>query len=330
MPDPGVDDPLAGHRDRVMVAASLVIIPGVLAFVGLNAVRGRWTAAVLLFVIAAGVAADAVCIRLQRRPPIPFSVPLIPCGLVITYFLQATDGEFRLFWCFPAVLFFAFVFPRRVANACGVALLLLAAALAWRQIGAEAAFRFTVGLAVTLGMLNIIQSVIGDLQARLVAQSITDPLTGAFNRRHLETRIAEAIAARRRRNAPAALVLLDLDHFKALNDRFGHAAGDAVLRDLVDIIRRRVRALDHVFRVGGEEFVVLLTETDEARGVIAAEALRAQIERAQLRPETPVTVSAGVAGLRDEDSMDAWLKRADEALYEAKRAGRNRVVARAL
>ena len=85
-----------------------------------------------------------------------------------------------------------------------------------------------------------------------------------------------------------------------------------------------------MFRVGGEEFVVLLTETDEARGVIAAEALRAQIERAQLRPETPVTVSAGAAGLRDEDSMDAWLKRADEALYEAKRAGRNRVVARAL
>ena len=123
----------------------------------------------------------------------------------------------------------------------------------------------------------------------------------------------------------STLVLLDVDHFKLVNDELGHAAGDAVLKALVKLVQDRIRGVDTVFRQGGEEFAVLLPETTVTRAMILANDLRAQIEDAELIPGRTITVSIGVCDVSVADSAEDWLQQTDEALYRAKSGGRNRV-----
>ena len=158
--------------------------------------------------------------------------------------------------------------------------------------------------------------------------SITDGLTGLWNYRYFTMTVAKEIERSARFGRPLALLLMDLDHFKLVNDVYGHQRGDAVLVELAGRIRAQVRDVDTVARYGGEEFVVILPETDEDGAVLAAERIRAAVRR---RPfgepgETPldVTVSVGVSVFPVHGaSSSALLRRADEALYTAKRAGRD-------
>ena len=158
--------------------------------------------------------------------------------------------------------------------------------------------------------------------------SITDGLTGLWNYRYFSMTIGKEIERAARFSRPLALLLLDLDHFKLVNDVYGHQRGDAVLIELAGRVRGQVRDVDTVARYGGEEFVVILPETDEEGAVQAAERIRAAVRR---RPfgdgdETPleVTVSVGVAVFPVHGAgSTALLRRADEALYNAKRAGRD-------
>ena len=128
-----------------------------------------------------------------------------------------------------------------------------------------------------------------------------------------------------RSGAPASVLLLDIDHFKCINDQLGHAVGDKVLTGLVSILEGRLRKLDSLFRIGGEEFILLLTETQEADALVVAEEVRTRVGDSRLHGDMQTSVSIGVTGLRAGDSVDAWIRRADEALYAAKREGRNRV-----
>ena len=169
------------------------------------------------------------------------------------------------------------------------------------------------------------------LQAQLRAlqeQAVTDPLTGAFNRRQLDESLAAAVERRRRTGERASMLLLDIDRFKDVNDAFGHAEGDRVLKALVALMRQRFRKLDRLFRFGGEEFVLLLPGTKFGDAFAVAEELRALVLDAQLLPDWHVSISVGVAELAIEQSPSAWLGDADAALYRAKRAGRNRVAGR--
>jgi diguanylate cyclase (GGDEF)-like protein len=159
----------------------------------------------------------------------------------------------------------------------------------------------------------------------MLAQTITDPLTGAYNRRHMETCLDEVIERQRRSQASAALLLIDIDQFKPVNDRFGHAAGDSVLRTVVALVAGRVRRLDRVFRIGGDEFLLLLPDTDLDAAQTVAEDLRSRIAASVIAGTPPVTVSIGVAVLQPGQQMDAWMHAADTALYRAKQQGRNRV-----
>jgi diguanylate cyclase len=165
-----------------------------------------------------------------------------------------------------------------------------------------------------------------DRLRQLERQAVTDPLTGAFNRRHYEHCLRTAIERRTRYREPASLVVFDVDRFKDINDRFGHTSGDAVLKALVVIIRRRARSLDLLFRTGGEEFALVLSgaRLDEAIGF--AEEFRASVAASRLLNGHVVSISVGVSELRHGQSPLEWLMEADLALYHAKDAGRNRVV----
>jgi diguanylate cyclase (GGDEF)-like protein len=325
---PGDDDPLGRERERFMYALSILFVAGLLPFAVHNLFKGRYLLAFGVLGVVIPVALDGWAIHAGRKPPVPYALLLVPISIAITLSL-VLQGVTGTFWCYPTVLFFFFVLRRRTANLCSAALLVLATAISWRLIGARVTVRFTASLLLTIFIVNVIQNIVGTLQRRLVEQAITDPLTGAFNRRYMQARLEEALQAERRHPAPVSLLIIDIDHFKRVNDEHGHRAGDAVLQSLVAAIRKRARAVDLLFRMGGEEFVVLLPDTHENDAFVAAESLRAAIAETPLAEGLTVTVSIGVGEARPGDTVGTWIKDTDAALYAAKRAGRNTVRRRA-
>ena len=165
-----------------------------------------------------------------------------------------------------------------------------------------------------------------------IEMAITDALTGLFNRRYMENHLGTLVEQAVARGKPLAVLALDIDHFKSINDTHGHDAGDDVLRDFAMRIKRSIRGIDLASRCGGEEFIIVMPETDMAVAASVAERLRRRIasEPFAISEGTrviPVTLSIGIASLRGRDDTPAsLLKRADQALYRAKRDGRNRVV----
>lgn len=166
-------------------------------------------------------------------------------------------------------------------------------------------------------------------ERRLAELAGTDPLTRLPNRR----RLGEVLDAERLRGErggrPFAVVLMDIDHFKRINDTLGHDAGDFVLRNVARVLRDTLREQDHVGRWGGEEFLAVLPESSVEQGRLAAERLREAVERARLEVEAtrvPVTLTLGVALCAGGAPVDPVIRAADEALYEGKGAGRNRVI----
>jgi two-component system cell cycle response regulator len=164
-----------------------------------------------------------------------------------------------------------------------------------------------------------------------IEMAITDALTGLYNRRYMETHVGTLVEQAAARGKPLTVLVLDIDYFKAINDTHGHDAGDDVLREFAIRIRKSIRGIDLACRFGGEEFVVVMPETDLAVATMVAERLRRRIASEpfpiqQGARSIEVTISVGIAGLGSGDSAAAVLKRADQALYRAKRDGRNRVV----
>ncbi len=167
------------------------------------------------------------------------------------------------------------------------------------------------------------------LYARALRVALEDPLTGAFNRVALGGSLERDMSLARRHGSPFSVIMLDLDLFKEINDRHGHLAGDCMLKVVVEQIRHCVRESDPVFRYGGEEFTVLLSNTDAAGAHRLAERIRrstAQLETLCEGALIRLTLSAGVAEMHPDDTPEHLLLRADRALYEAKQTGRDRVV----
>jgi len=166
---------------------------------------------------------------------------------------------------------------------------------------------------------------IEDKHKKLTELATKDPLTGSGNRRALDIKLNELIVSQNRKKTTVSLILLDIDHFKLINDKHGHIIGDQILVHIANIIEGRIRVTDSLFRYGGEEFVIVPLELDLKSTEKLAQQLRTLVENYALIPENPVTISLGVAEYKHGESSDSWINRADEALYSAKNSGRNRV-----
>ncbi|MCL7970701.1 MAG: sensor domain-containing diguanylate cyclase [marine benthic group bacterium] len=161
--------------------------------------------------------------------------------------------------------------------------------------------------------------------------AVTDALTGLFNRRHFNQQLEDNVRRATRYDEPLALIFLDLDHFKFVNDKFGHQAGDRCLQALAETLRESVRDSDQIARIGGEEFAILLIRADRDLAVSIAERVRSRIDDLVLEEDAPLpvdlTASLGLAFFREDgDDPKSLMRSADRALYMAKRLGRNRVV----
>jgi diguanylate cyclase (GGDEF)-like protein len=166
-------------------------------------------------------------------------------------------------------------------------------------------------------------------QTRELSHAATvDPLTGLFNRRYFATRIEEEIERARRYSLELSLLLIDVDDFKRLNDELGHLAGDYLLRQIAEVLKRSVRVFDVCTRFGGEEFAILMPGSGTGNALIVAERIRSRVEQASreagpLPPHTRITVSLGLATLASDPSPHEFIARADRALYRAKADGKN-------
>ncbi|MDC0661154.1 GGDEF domain-containing protein [Marinobacter sp. SS21] len=253
-----------------------------------------------------------------------FVLALVACAGAVA--VATLMGETGLFWLFPALITSFFLTSASVAvgiNLLGLAVLMLHGAA---FVSLEQMWSFAT-TAVVVSCCAYVFALRNDNQRQRLEQLASlDPLTGVKNRRAMDQELKAAVSARARNGVSSALVLMDLDHFKRINDEFGHSAGDDVLVEFVGLLQANTRCSDQLFRYGGEEFVLLLPGVDGEGLPAVMDNLQRCLRRSLKSPGGPVTVSYGIALLQAHDDASRWLDRADEALYQAKADGRDRMV----
>jgi diguanylate cyclase (GGDEF)-like protein/putative nucleotidyltransferase with HDIG domain len=240
----------------------------------------------------------------------------------------ASDTEMLYLW---VALYVAYFFSsRQAAIQIGyVALAYLAVLIASADPSVFAArwCQSAVTLVVAGILVQAVRKRVAELVHRLTDAARTDPLTGLQNRRAFEENFATEVERARRDGRPLSVLLGDLDHFKAVNDRFGHPAGDAALVRMGQLLMSTRRGIDPVARTGGEEFALILPDTSEREAYLVSERLRTAVQKAFAGEPVPLTMSFGLAAYPDHGpTVEALLGAADQALYAAKELGRNRTV----
>jgi diguanylate cyclase (GGDEF)-like protein len=335
-----VDDSLdaPAFRFAVRTAGVILLAAGTLGFAwalaitnGLSGPDVQWRDAVFVTsVLAAGF--GALLLPLGPRTPIwlLFAFPSLAAALICAPSLVSREsteaGPMLLVW---PILFAAYLLPERVAwttLAVSVALLTAIALRIHTNRALAACIIVAASLAGTTYIMTRLRLHIRSLIERLRQDALTDPLTGLANRRAFGDLLDREFARYERHGDPLALLAIDIDHFKELNDRAGHPAGDAALTALAAVLTAHLRRGDIVARTGGEEFAALLTDCSNDTAERRARALRAAVAAEAARWPNPITVSIGVAVLPDHGSTPAQLVgAADAALYAAKAAGRDTV-----
>lgn len=288
---------------------------------------GWWTFILLALAVANFVNVERR-MRTSARPErvsawaIVITLALIAAGVA----LSGGPGSPALPWLvLPAAMTAARFRPQVVIA--GLALTVVVILVCTLAVDTAATVRDPEPVIATLALLAAVVSIVLALQAAELhhrGEAILDPLTGLLNRHALAPRFEELSVQARVTRQPVCLMLCDIDNFKAVNDEHGHDRGDAALRDVAYALRKQLRSFELVYRLGGEEFLVVLPGIDLAEGLDVAERLRAAVERST-PAGIPITISLGVSAARGEQvDYHTLFKAADTALYAAKRAGRNR------
>ncbi len=258
----------------------------------------------------------------SRRAALVFAIVATAACIISA----AVLGRTGFLWAYAVLWLNYLLTGRRLALGLNLSLIVAMLALAhlFSNMLEQVTFIVTALLISGYGYISSQRSEAQQIELERLAS--TDPLTGAGNRRLMRQRLERAVRGFDRRGEPATVMVLDLDHFKQINDRFGHEAGDEVLAEFADQVRAGIRAGDGFFRMGGEEFVILLPGMDSQAARETLPALHRRLSECTRGPESMVHISAGAAVLKPGEGWSRWLARADSALYEAKRAGRDRLI----
>ncbi len=299
-------------------------IPSIFPFGVIRMFQGNWLLAAVDMGIVLGMMSIMLFVWYTRR--IRFGSIAITVfysiGMLASIYVK---GPSIVYWVYPTMVAAFFMLKASEALAINtVSLILLVLVLASKMNTLDLS-----SVVITLVLINLFSYIFSHRTSlqhlELNHQAEIDFLTGVGNRRAFD-RLLTDLYQPKNAKIEACLFVLDLDHFKHVNDQFGHATGDQVLMKFCDLIRFRIRSIDRLFRFGGEEFVILAIGADSTAAAInLAEQLRTLVEQAELIPAYPVTVSIGIAKRNDGESGDVWFQRADAMLYEAKQSGRNTV-----
>jgi diguanylate cyclase (GGDEF)-like protein len=325
------------HRERLLdmeskLARPRAVMYGSLAVAFLIGIPwiGAWT----LIPLAASVLGYALLrprIATSERPEYVVAATVVNAQVLIGIGIALSGGPRSptiAMLLLPIVTLSVRFSPRGVYAGLGVTIaVLLLSTVAIDPAGFADDPTYTiVGLACCGGLAAFAETLMrAEMQQR--SDAVLDPLTGLLNRKALEGRFEEIAQQAALTGQPICLIAIDLDHFKRVNDEHGHARGESVLKDAAYLLRKSLRSFELIYRLGGEEFLIVLPGVAPPEGRVIAERVRTGIEDA--RPGgLPVTVSVGVASAVGVDvAFEPLFRAADEALYEAKRTGRNRVVA---
>jgi diguanylate cyclase (GGDEF)-like protein len=309
-----------GHTGNLLIVATLL---------SAGPFFGWWP---ILPVLLGGIGFQIVESTLERfrRPEYALGLAWIAASVVYAsaFFLANKPPVVGLPFMLLMNVGFSAVFPARGVVVGGLVQAALLAAVAFGTAGdlVMADPVLVVMPLALLGAVTLLGTVVGKSAVEHRGAAVVDPLTGLLNRMALDSRAAELSYQAEISREPLALIIGDLDGFKAINDLDGHSTGDAVLQEVAARLRTHVRAFDSVYRLGGDEFVVLLPGVDREGALELGERLREAVGTRAVRG-VPVTISLGVAARSagDERSYAELFDAADDALYEAKRAGRDRV-----
>jgi len=295
---------------------------GIFPFAVMRFMSGEWLMAIIDTVVVTGLIVLGTYVYRTRRVTFANYAISALCvgGALATIYV---GGPQQVVWVYPALM--AVFYLLRPGEAV-ISALLMIAALIPVMLPLDDSFRTTtvmITIVVMSAFAYAFAAITNSQREKLLQLATRDPLTGVGNRRALENKMFDAVNVFKRNKTSVSMLLIDLDHFKKVNDRHGHAAGDKILQSITEIINLRIRITDSLYRIGGEEFVVILDGQDLHKAAHLAEQLRTLIEANELVPDSSVTISVGVAELKGGETSRDWIHRADEALYRAKRSGRN-------
>lgn len=297
---------------------------GILPFAIMRFLRGEWIIGIVDSVIVVSMALLAAFVfRTHKvRAASIYLSALALTGALLTVYLK---GPMQVFWTYPAMMVTFYLIKPKEALFLVIpaGLLLLPALISHLEIAHLGAVVVTLLITNSISYSFASHSLFQ--QEMLMELAAHDPLTGTGNRRGLRLEMGRVAALRSRRGTPCSLLLIDLDRFKSINDEFGHGVGDEVLVSVSKRITRRIRQTDSLYRIGGEEFVVIMNNEKIRDAAALAEDLCAHVSEEVCSHNITVTISIGVAELVLGESCEEWLERADVALYRAKAKGRNRV-----
>jgi diguanylate cyclase len=295
---------------------------GILPFAAIRIINRDWLAAGIDIAIILSFAALGAYVYVTHRVRAASVAIAMLCvaGVLSTVYLI---GPQQVYWTFPALVAIFYLIRPREAILCASVMIVALLPAILPAYDSQGTTTLLVTIVVTSAFAFAFSLITNRQREQLLLMATRDPLTGAGNRRGLDVKLTDIINTHWRTGTPASIVLLDLDHFKRVNDVHGHGVGDQVLKGLTEIINLRIRETDSLYRIGGEEFVVVLEGADRKQGTHLAEQLRTLVEANELVPDPGITISLGVAEIKAGETASEWLHRADEALYQAKDAGRN-------
>ena len=296
----------------------------ILPFATMRIVQSDWLIAIVDFTMVIGMLVlGGYVYRSRETKYAGIILSVLSLGGMCT--VMYIKGPSLIYWAYPTMVGMYFVLAPRTA----IILCLLAATILTPLLVKHLETPMFIAIVMTLLVNNAFAYIfaVGKNRQRdqLALLVRIDPLTNTGNRRAFDEKLDDIITNVKRTAQSVSLALIDIDNFKRINDNFGHAAGDIVLVNLVKLINARIRETDRLYRLGGEEFVVLVSGAGLNAAEKISEELRRLIESTQLLDAQKITVSLGTAEYNSGETARNWLSRADTALYEAKNSGRNKV-----
>ncbi|MCJ8311974.1 MAG: GGDEF domain-containing protein [Saccharospirillaceae bacterium] len=313
------------HQNALKIA--LVTIVFVVPFVINFALSKQWFLSGCLLLIVMMFCFHAWSIIVKRRYYFLVTLLGLTPGVIIylSYALQY-QGFSCVLWFYPVIFLFYYILPERFAWLANMLLLIVLLPQAYYLIEADIFLRVFCTLLLFSGTIIIFVRIVKKQQNELYRLSVLDPLTGLYNRVLLNQRLESSITHSRTHNNDLILLSIDIDHFKRLNSTFGHLRGDAILRDMGVMLKKNITIEGQAFRIGGDEFLILLERHNKQEANDLAELIRCAFIKQASSYEYQVTISIGIACLEENENAKILMHRSDKNLYKAKHSGRNQVV----
>jgi diguanylate cyclase (GGDEF)-like protein len=232
-------------------------------------------------------------------------------------------GVAAVFWFYPIVMILTFVLSKNSSCFFNVVLLAGLAVIGSSQMQLELMLRAIISLAITWLLAFLLMKGMNNLAEKLRQASTEDPLTKVLNRRQLNRTLEDAIALKKRHDITSTLMIFDIDHFKKINDHYGHSVGDNVIINVCNLIKSITRKEDILFRLGGDEFLLLMNYSNVNEAEYLAQKVCNAMATIDLAIPVKITVSIGLCEISTDLAVQDWIDAADRALYEAKASGRN-------